>query len=107
MAGGRAVLFVAHDVPLPPPLDALRHTTEPFAVALVLVPGAGRHGVLRITPRAGAVAPGAMPSDLRALHDSNPVARALPLLAALAVGAPAALDLPMLEDARLALEVAP
>jgi hypothetical protein len=101
------VLFVAHDVPLPPPLDALRHTTEAFALALVLVPGAGRHGALRITPRDGAAAPGAMPAGLLALHDANPVARALPLLAALAVGAPAALDLPMLEDARLALEVAP
>jgi hypothetical protein len=106
-AGGRAVLFVAHDVPLPPPLDALRHTTEAFAVALVLVPGAGRHGLLRITPRDGAAALGAMPAGLLALHDANPVARALPLLAALAGGAPAGIDLPMLEDACLALEVAP
>jgi hypothetical protein len=71
------------------------------------VPGAGRHGLLRITPRDGAAALGAMPAGLLALHDANPVARALPLLAALAVGAPAALDVPMLEDARLALEVAP
>jgi hypothetical protein len=48
-----------------------------------------------------------MPAGLLALHDANPVARALPLLAALAGGAPAGIDLPMLEDACLALEVAP
>ncbi len=40
------VLFVAHDVPLPPPLTALRPGDGSFAVALVLVPGEGEHGSL-------------------------------------------------------------
>jgi hypothetical protein len=106
-AGGRAVLFVAHDVPLPAPLDALRVTTAPFAVALVLAPGAGAHGTLRLAPEAGAAPPPALEGGLAALHDANPVARALPLLAALARGAGATLSLPMLEDARLAVQVAP
>ncbi|CAH0258904.1 beta-ketoacyl synthase chain length factor [Roseomonas sp. CECT 9278] len=107
VAGGRAVLFVAHDVPMPPPLDALRVTTEPFALALVLVPGAGRHGALGLTPQDGAAALPDLPGGLRALRDANPVARALPLLAALAGGAAATLDLPMLDDARLRVAFAP
>ncbi|WP_198372605.1 beta-ketoacyl synthase chain length factor [Roseomonas rosulenta] len=107
VAGGQAVLFVAHDVPLPPPLDALRVTTEPFAMALVLVPGPGRHGSLRLAPQPGAAALPDLPGSLVALHVANPVARALPVLAALAGGRAAALDVPMLEDARLHLDVVP
>ena len=106
-AGGQAVLYVAHDVPLPPPLHALRFTTEPFALALVLVPGAGRRGALRLAPQAGAAVPPDLPASLAALRDANPVARALPVLAALAAGRSAALEVPMLEDARLRLDVVP
>lgn len=101
------VLFVAHDVPLPAPLDALRDTAGPFAVALVLVPGAGARGTLRIAMEPGAVPRPDLPDALRATHDSNPVARVLPLLAALATGAAATVMLPMLEDARLRVEVTP
>lgn len=104
---GQAVLFVAHDVPLPAPLDALRLTTEPFALALVLTPGKGTRGALRLTPDAGAAAPPALAGSLAALHDANPVARALPLLALLAGGGTATIYLPMLEDARLRVDVAP
>jgi hypothetical protein len=107
VAQGRAVLFVAHDVPLPAPLDALRHTTEAFAVALVLMPGVGVRGTLRIAPQPGTPAPPALHGSLAALHDANPVARALPLLVALAGGAPVALQLPMLDDARLHVDIAP
>lgn len=107
VAGGHAVLFVAHDVPLPAPLDALRHTTAAFALALVLVPGVGARGTLHITPQAGAAGPPALHGSLAALHEANPVARALPLLVALAGGAPLALHLPMLDDARLHVAIAP
>jgi hypothetical protein len=106
-AGGRAVLFVAHDVPLPAPLDALRATSAPFAVALVLAPGVGARGTLRLAPEHGAAPAPDLPGALAALHDANPVARALPLLAALTRSGAATLRLPMLEDARLAVQVAP
>jgi hypothetical protein len=99
------VLLVAHDVPLPAPLDALRVTTDAFAVAFVLVPGAGPRGTLRIAQQAGVADAPALSAGLAALHDANPVARALPLLVALASGAGTALHLPLLEDARLHIEV--
>jgi hypothetical protein len=101
------VLFVAHDVPMPAPFDALRMTTEPFALALVLTPGQGARGALRLAPEAGAAAPPALAGSLAALHDANPVARALPLLALLAGGGTATIHLPMLDDARLRVDVAP
>ena len=101
------VLLVAHDVPLPAPLDALRVTTECFALAFVLVPGVAAHGAMAIAMEQGAARPHALPPGLAALHDSNPVARALPLLATLAAGAQGVVELPMLEDARLRIEVVP
>lgn len=101
------VLFVAHDVPLPAPLDALRETRAPFAAALVLAPGAGARGALRIAVEPGAAPPPGLGGTMRALHDANPVAQVLPLLAALATGTSATIALPMLEDARLRVEVAP
>ncbi len=104
---GIAVGSSRHDVPLPAPLDALRDTTAPFAVALVLTPGAGARGALRMAMERGAAPLAAMPDALRAMHDANPVARVLPLLAALASGTAATMVLPMLEDARLRIEVTP
>jgi hypothetical protein len=104
---GRPILFVAHDVPMPAPLDALRPTSEMFAVAMVLTPAGGGRGRLTMAPADGAAPPPALTGTLAALHGSNPVARALPLLAALAVGSRAAVRLPMLEDACLHVTVAP
>lgn len=101
------VLLVAHDVPLPAPLDALRVTMDAFALALVLVPGSGARGTLRMAIEAGAAAPPDLPDTLRAAHDANPVARAIPLLRALAAGIGATVTLPMLDDARLRVEVTP
>lgn len=104
---GRPVLFVAHDVPMPSPLDALRPTSEMFAVAMVLVPGGGARGRLALSPQKGAAPPPALTGALAALHDANPVARALPLLAVLAAGRGAEAVLPMLDDAALRVTVAP
>lgn len=104
---GRPVLFVAHDVPMPPPLDALRPTAAPFAVALVLTPGGGARWRLALAPQDGAAPPPALPGALAALHQANPVARALPLLAALAEAVGAEMALPMLDDASLRVTVAP
>lgn len=106
VAGGQPVLFVAHDVPLPPPLDALRPTSESFALAMVLAPEGSRRGALRIMPRDGAAPAPVLPAGLAALHDANPVARALPLLALLASRTTGEILLPMLDDASLAVTVA-
>ena len=100
------VLFVAHDVPLPAPLDALRPGTGAVAVALVLSPHAGRHGTIEVAPLAQA--PGgrpALPEGLLALHEGNAVARSLPLLALLAAGTAGEVVLPMLDDAGLAVRL--
>ena len=102
------VLFVAHDVPLPAPLDALRPTSASFAVAMVLVPQGGAHGAVALEMREGPAATGeALPAGLAALAAANPVARGLPLLAALAARRPGEVLLPMLEDASLGVTFAP
>ncbi len=102
------VLFVAHDVPLPPPLTALRPGTESFAMALVLVPGEGALGRLSIAYRAEAVAAEPpLPAPLEALRAGNPVARALPLLVALAARRAALLRFALPEAAGLDLTVTP
>lgn len=109
VAASRApVLFVAHDVPLPAPLDALRPTSASFAVAMVLVPQGGAHGAVALEMREGPAATGgALPEGLGALAAANPVARGLPLLAALAARRPGEVLLPMLEDASLGVTFAP
>ncbi len=105
VVGRRPLLLVAHDVPLPPPLNALRGTTESFALALVLVPEGGTHGRMSLTPDAGPAQRPDLPAGLAALHDANPVARSLPLLAALAGGSGGAVRLPLLDESRLLVAV--
>jgi hypothetical protein len=102
------VLLVAHDVPLPAPLTALRPGDGSFAVALVLVPGAAAHGVLRVgyDAKGDAVEP-PLPATFEAIRAGNPVARALPLLIALAAGRATALRLALPETAALDIQVAP
>ena len=103
----RPVLYVAHDVPMPPPLDRLRATADSFAVALVLTPGAGAHGALTLAVGDAAADDAPLPPGLDALRAANPVARALPLLAALAARRAARLRLALLEDQALEVAVAP
>lgn len=105
-AGRRPVLFVAHDVPLPAPLDALRPTGALFALAFVLTPGTGSLGRVTITQRSGPADAAGLPPGLAALQEANPVARALPLLALIAASADGRVTLPMLEDASLDVAVA-
>jgi len=104
---GRPVLYVAHDVPMPPPLDALRPTSEMFAVALVLAPEGGARGRIALVPEEAPAPPPALAGTLAALHDANPVARALPLFAALAAGTADEVRLPLLDDALLRVTLAP
>jgi hypothetical protein len=107
------VLLCAYDAPLAEPLARVRRTELPFAAGLVLAPPAPR-GPARATLALRYVAePPAPPAPARpddaldALAAANPAARALPLLRALAGHRSATLVLPMLEDARLEVAVAP
>ncbi len=102
------ILFVAHDVPLPPPLAALRPGEGLFAVALVLVPGAGSSGVLDLAYIAEGV--GGEPPLTPAFDTvrlGNPAARALPLLVALATRRSSALRFSLPGDAGLDVRVTP
>lgn len=102
------LLFVVHDVPLPPPLRALRPGEESFAAAFVLVPGAAPHGTLRIGYAAeGPDAEPPLPPDFAAIRSGNPAARALPLLIALAGRQSATMRLALPEAAGLDIAVVP
>jgi Beta-ketoacyl synthase, N-terminal domain len=112
--GGRGgLLFCAYDAPLPQPLAGVRHTTVPFAAAMVLRPveaggGSPARAVLELRYVAEPAPAAPPPVDaLDALAAENPVARALPLLRALAARRPARLRLPLLGDAHLDLVLEP
>jgi hypothetical protein len=108
VARGAPALLVVHDVPLPPPLAALSPGEHSFALALVLTPGAGAHGALRLGYRAGGVVTEApLPKWFEAIRAGNPAARALPLLVALAARRAATLCLALPEAAALDIVVAP
>lgn len=97
-AEGVAVLLVAFDLPLPPPLHAVRPLTGPFAAALLLTPP--RAGATRLILTLGP--PGSDTTldapALEALRRGNPAARALPLLQALALGTRTSIALPWGEN---------
>ncbi len=109
-ATGRAVLFCAYDAPLLPPLAAKRRTDVAFATALVLTPAQGEGSLGRLDLRYRAEATLAEPvaaGSLAALQAMNPVARALPLLAALAARRKEVLSFSLDADSRLDLGVTP
>lgn len=102
------VLFVAHDVPLPSPLLALRPGDGLFAMALVLVPMAGAFGALDLAYVAeGVAAEPPLPAAFDAIRADNPAARALPLLLALATRRAAVLRFALPETAALDIRVTP
>lgn len=106
---GRPVLLCCYDHPMPAPLDASRPTADPFGAGLVLAaPGAGpclAHLDIRYNP---ASAPSTLPrnASLHALVAGNAIARAIPLLEALARGEADSQVLAYL-DGHLALSVRP
>lgn len=114
---GAAVLFCAYDAPLNEPLAQCRPTTAPFAAGLVLAPPAqdGRRpdppAVARLEIRyrpEPAPPPAPAGTALDALAAGNPTARgAVPLLRALSRREAARIVLPMLEDGRIEIAVAP
>ncbi|MBA1149000.1 beta-ketoacyl synthase chain length factor, partial [Ectothiorhodospiraceae bacterium WFHF3C12] len=77
-------LLVAYDEPAPEPLYSQRPLANPCAVALRLA--AGRGLSLEYAPRPAEAETVMADAALEALRCSNPAARALPLLAALARG---------------------
>lgn len=103
------VLLCCYDHPLPPPLDSARPTTDPFGAGLVLAPpgSAGRLAGLRVRyDPEPAPSTFARAEALRPLVAGNAIARAVPLLEALARGGAAHQVLPYLQG-HLALTVEP
>lgn len=88
---GVPVLFVAHDIPLPAPLHAVRPLSAACGIALVLAPAGGDSATRTDWPRLAlahipATAETALTDPaLEALRRGNPAARGLSLLQAMAL----------------------
>ena len=81
----RPVTLVAYDLPYPEPLNKVRPIAGPVALALVLTPWSTERTRARLTLRPASHAATTMAdSGLERLRLTNPAARGLPLLAALA-----------------------
>lgn len=106
------VLLCAYDMPFPPPLAAVRATTQPFATAMVLTPRPEPFSVAELairftTGRADARASLPRVTALHPLYHTNPAARALRLLETLARREKSVLELDYLDDSHLTVELRP
>ena len=104
------VLLVAHDTPLPEPLNSVRPMSAIFGAALVLTTQRSARSLARVAvaidPQASSFS--RMPdAGLDGLRTGNPVARCLPLLAAIARRAQADLRLPYAHSQALRVLVEP
>lgn len=101
-----AVLLIAYDASYPEPMRSVRPIPHAFAVALLLTPVAQPRALARLTVAVSGGPPTRM-DDLRleALRESIPAARSLPLLRAVALGAPGRIVIDYLEEQRLSIEV--
>ncbi|SAK71413.1 3-oxoacyl-ACP synthase [Caballeronia catudaia] len=105
---GAATLLVAYDTDYPEPLHQARPIADAFGVALVLAPESSGRTLARIEARlTDANAFIFADADLEALRLSNPAARALPLLEALARGEASSVVLDYLDGTRLAVDIDP
>ncbi|SAK47856.1 3-oxoacyl-ACP synthase [Caballeronia fortuita] len=105
---GTATLLVAYDTDYPEPLRRVRPITDAFGVALVLAPQENERTLARIEARlSDANAFTFADAALEALRLSNPAARALPLLDALARGVASNVVLDYLDGTQLAVDIAP
>jgi hypothetical protein len=108
-----AVLLVAADMPFPPLLAPFDITGDAFACALLLAPAseptAHSHGTLRIALREGDAVrdDGRIDAAITAAFEGNPAALALPLLALIATGATAIVDIPYVDGCRIEIAYAP
>jgi hypothetical protein len=101
-----ATLLVAYDTDYPEPLHAVRPIADAFGVALVLTPRAGERTLARIEAcLTDAPADTMTNADLEALRLSNPAARALPLLEALALGQSKSVVLDYIDGTRLSVSI--
>jgi len=81
----RPVTLVAYDLPYPEPLNTVRPIAGPVALALVLTPWPTGRTRVRLSLRPASHAASRMPDPgLERLRLTNPAARGLPLLAAVA-----------------------
>lgn len=106
----RAVALICYDQPCPEPLAAARPVKEKFALALLVTPVPSERAraalELRCAPSRARETPMEDPA-LEALRATNPAARCLPLLGALARGGSMNVALPYLDDNHLMVRVAP
>jgi len=107
VALARPVLLVAADVPYPEPLHGVRPLPDAFGVALLLTPTlSSANGALQLRLGLVEAAPSPCGHDgLDALTRQMPAARGLPLLQALARGAPSELVIDYLSPLGLAVEL--
>lgn len=106
----RAVALICYDQPYPEPLHAARPVKHRFAAALLIAAAPCGRALAAVDVRCVASAATETPMDdacLEALRVSNPAARSLPLLAALARARSGEVVLPYLEHNHLAVRVAP
>ena len=101
------VLMVAYDYPAPDPLARIAHNHPPFAVCLLLTPDRQpRSSVcLRIQTTRGQSLDRMQPNELERLRASNPAARSLPLLQAIAQHAGKRIVLPYLGEQQIAIDI--
>ncbi|MFM0519830.1 MULTISPECIES: beta-ketoacyl synthase chain length factor [Caballeronia] len=105
---GTATLLVAYDTEYPEPLHHARPIADAFGVALVLAPQKSDRTLARIDVHlTDANAFSFADADFEALRLSNPAARALPLLEALACGKASNVVLDYLDGTRLAVDIDP
>lgn len=102
------VLLVAYDAEYPEPLRTLRPICDAFGVALVLSPEFGERSLCTLSVGLVRGEPDRLPHPaLESLRQNTPIARALPLLRAIALGRKADVTLDYLAPQTLAVEVAP
>jgi len=99
-------LLIAYDTAYPEPLHAKRPIPDAFAVALVLVPDRTERAIARLSLSLGdGETDHCLNPALETLRASNPAARSLPLLAALAQQRPGRLALDYLAPPQLWVQV--
>ena len=107
----RPVLLVAYDLPPPPPLYAARPLVGGFATALLLTRAPSPHTlarlILTLSNNLSEEATNMADPRLEALRTGNQAARALPLLAAIAMRGGTLVRLQYLEDQHLLSRVMP
>jgi hypothetical protein len=104
------VLAGAYDAALPQPLCGIRAITVPFGAALVLTPERPRVPLAQLVfgiSHDGAADTTLATAALRPLVDTNPAARILPLLEAIARQTPARIAISWEGGPSLAITVAP